>query len=89
PEGASPYGCLDMSGNVLEWCRTKWRDSYQDYEQEVDDTLEDDYTRVVRGGAFLDLDGDVRCAYRYWSYPHFRDHLIGFRVVFSPSTTGH
>ncbi len=49
PGGASPYGLLDMSGNVDEWCRTRWRDSYQ---EAAGESLEGDALRVVRGGSF-------------------------------------
>ena len=40
--------------------------------------------RVLRGGAFDDDARLVRCAYRYWYDPNYRDGLIGFRVVASP-----
>ncbi|NIO69120.1 MAG: SUMF1/EgtB/PvdO family nonheme iron enzyme, partial [Anaerolineae bacterium] len=49
PAGESPYGVLDLSGNVWEWCRTKWRGSY---EKPSDESLEGDVPRVLRGGAF-------------------------------------
>ena len=49
PDGASPYGCLDMAGNVWEWCATKWRESYA---EEPDDSPEGDALRVLRGGSW-------------------------------------
>ena len=48
PKGASPCGALDMSGNVWEWCRTKWSDSH---EGKSDDASEGTDARVLRGGA--------------------------------------
>ncbi len=82
PNGASPYGCLDMSGNVWEWTRS----IYQDYPYNPADGRED-LTRtnvrvVLRGGAFR-VDGDyARCAVRYYDFnPHFRYDGVGFRCV--------
>jgi len=82
PKGANPEtGVLDMSGNVWEWCRTKWRG---DYKGKPDDSPEGDAARVLRGGAFLDSAGGVRCACRIRNGPIARDRSIGFRVVASP-----
>ncbi len=75
----------DLTGNVWEWCRTKWRENYQDYERKVDDTLEGDERRVVRGGAFDFSRRGVRAADRLNSPPDLRDDFIGFRVV-SPAS---
>jgi len=72
-EGASPYGVLDMSGNVWEWTRTN-------YETKKDD-LESTDTRVLRGGSFFNGAGDVRCAFRNRGYPNFRNWVNGFRIV--------
>jgi formylglycine-generating enzyme required for sulfatase activity/energy-coupling factor transporter ATP-binding protein EcfA2 len=86
PEGASPYGVLDMSGNVWEWCQTKWQGNYQAYADDNDP--EGDAPRVLRGGAFDGYQGDVRCAYRYGGDPHGRDYSVGFRVVVAPVPSG-
>ncbi len=84
PGGASPYGCLDLSGNVWEWCATRWVDSYGDYDEKEDNRLEVDAARVLRGGAFGSDVGYVRCAFRYGGYPDLRYYHVGFRVVASP-----
>ena len=83
PGGASPYGCEEMSGNVLEWCATKWQKNYQDYQNDnsIDRT---DVPRVLRGGAFYDSDRSVRCACRYRLYPDYWNLNVGFRVCVAP-----
>jgi formylglycine-generating enzyme required for sulfatase activity len=82
PGGASLYGCEDMSGNVWEWCATKWQDSYKDYKGDNDPNGSD--ARVLRGGAFSFNEYYVRCAFRFGYFPDFRDSDLGFRVVLSP-----
>jgi len=85
PAGASPYGVQDMSGNVDEWCRTKWRSSYRN---PADESLEGTSPRVLRGGAFDDPRRVVRCAYRYRSNPDDHWDHYGFRVVVVPVPSG-
>ena len=83
PRGASPYGILDMSGNVWEWTRTLYRDSLSDSQNARED-LEADGSRVVRGGSFLDLRWIVRAAVRRGNTPDSGSSSLGFRVVVSP-----
>ena len=84
PAGGAVCGAQDMSGNVWEWCRTKWRDNYENYEHEVDDALEGGALRVLRGGSFNDNGYGVRAAFRHGSGPDLRSGGIGFRVVLLP-----
>ena len=81
PSGQAACGAMDMAGNVWEWCSTKWLDDYQGYEAKVDDDLEGDARRVVRGGSWSLIDQDVRSAYRNSSNPNNRNNNKGFRVV--------
>lgn len=82
PGGASPYGVLDMSGNVWEWCQTKWQDSYKEY---IDDNNPDKHShRVLRGGSFYYARRFVRCASRYGFDSDARYVSVGFRLVVAP-----
>ena len=92
PKGASPYGCLDMAGNVWEWTSSRWggtdwaKPGYP-YPYDPDDGREDltvDDSRVLRGGSFSDNAASVRCAYRDGCDPDGRDGDRGFRVVLPP-----
>ena len=49
PKGESPYGVLDMSGNVAEWCLTKWQETHDLIPQ---DDIEGTSYRVIKGGSY-------------------------------------
>ncbi|MCG8350186.1 MAG: formylglycine-generating enzyme family protein [Chloroflexales bacterium] len=90
PDGASPYGVLDMAGNVWEWCATKYRKGYP-YVLEDEWSaayLEQDTGRMLRGGAFWGDQKYVRGAYRYDYYPRDRHYYVGLRVASHSSLPG-
>ena len=85
PQGASPYGVLDMVGNVWEWTRSK----YKGYPCDPADGREDaragaDVLRVMRGGSWFDQGSYARCAARRRGLPDGLWGSMGFRLCVSP-----
>ncbi len=86
PDGISPYGALDMAGNVWEWTATVWRDDYIDYADSVDQDREETALRALRGGSWYLNAYDVRSANRFRFTPDYRSYYFGFRIVFAPGS---
>ncbi len=72
-------GVYDLSGNVLEWCLSRWNEKYQLPEDN------DHGERVLRGGAWNYGVYEASSVYRSNRYtPDVRSSFVGFRVVGAP-----
>lgn len=84
PQGASAYGCMDMSGNVWEWTATVF-DAYPGFEvypyPEYSELWFDGDHRVLKGGSWATRLPLLRCSFRNFWRPGFRIAFAGFRCA--------
>jgi len=90
PAGASPYGVLDMAGNVLEWVADWYDSSYYSQAPARNPPGPNSGTyKVLRGGSWFNTTEFTRCAFRRWGLPDYDGWfaIIGFRCSRSSSSS--
>jgi formylglycine-generating enzyme required for sulfatase activity len=85
PAGASPYGALDMAGNVLEWVNDWWQHDYYSQSPYVNPPgPETGSSQVLRGGSWNHNWSLLRVAYRFSYNPSYEIYFVGFRCASAP-----
>ena len=87
PKGASPYGALDMAGNVWEWVNDWYSANYYLDPLSSSNPFGPDSgsARVFRGGSWKDTEYNIRSANRGMNSPTEIDSAIGFRCAMDAS----
>lgn len=82
PDGASPYGILDMTGNAAEWVSDYFDPTYYTYAPEHNPTGPDVIMdRVLRGGSFAGPANYATTYFRDSSHSDRPNYRVGFRCV--------
>lgn len=77
PNGRSPWGCYDMTGNVFEWV--------SDWTENPRFSNLPNSEKVNRSGSFNRSSDHMVCWYQESDLPELRMVDVGFRCVFVPS----
>src|SRR5579871_3747681 len=84
PDGASPYGCLGMIGDVWEWTSSPFTgyggflaDPYPEYSEVFFGST----YKVLRGGSWATRARVATATFRNWDYPQRRQIFSGFRLA--------
>ena len=82
PSGASPYGLLNMTGNVFEWT-SDWfaADAYANSPYANPTGPASGEWRVLRSGSWKSAPVYVRVTNRDVSPPEYMNYILGFRCV--------
>jgi formylglycine-generating enzyme required for sulfatase activity len=93
PRGTSPYGAMDMTGNVFEWVYDRFQeDWYQQspYLNPINPPVSSRNWIVIRGGSYRDYFTYLRTSHRhtghhgdypYHDAPYYRNDRVGFRCA--------
>ncbi len=85
PLGSSPYGVLDMAGNVAEWVSDWYQvDYYWNSPASNPQGPLSGTEKILRGGSWSSDLNSLQLADRWPQYPDVEYNWAGFRCAFSP-----
>lgn len=86
PDGVSPFGLMDMSGNAEEWVQDWYSVNYYRLTEGAEDPQGplDGNKKVIKGGSYEAPVHQIRIAMRHYGRPHDKGPRIGFRCAMVP-----